>query len=122
MRIIRLLLLIVLSLALPTVGLASAGYMGEFQMQQAADASMTEMAMPVGHCDETATKVAQPGKLKAGTLCKLGQDCKIGAAYHPTSPVKLFHPLPAAQRVTPVPTRALLSHVPEGLWRTPTSL
>lgn len=121
MRIVRLLLLIVLSLALPTVGLATAGYMGECQMQPAADAGMTEMAMPSGRC-ESVNKVAQPGKLKAGTLCKLGQDCKIGAAYHPTSPVKLFHPLHAAQRVTSVPTQALLSHVPEGLWRPPTSL
>lgn len=123
MRIVRLLLLVVLSLALPSVGLASAGYMGECEMQQTTESGvMVQMPMAAGHCDETVENVAQTGKLKSGTLCKLGQDCKIGAAYHPTSPVKLFHPLPAAQRLTLLPTQAPLSHVPEGLWRPPTSL
>ncbi|MBS0316861.1 MAG: hypothetical protein JSR49_07040 [Proteobacteria bacterium] len=121
MQLLRLLVLVLLSLALPTVGLASAGFMGECQMA-VAGTGMTAMATSAEHCDMEQAKASQPDSFKAGKACKLGQDCKIGTTYHPADSIEQFQPLPLARWISPLPSEAMLSHIPDGVWRPPAAL
>jgi hypothetical protein len=121
MKIFRLLVLIMLSLALPTVGLASVGFMGRCPMQPAM-ADDGPMAMSHDHCKMSEAKVILPAKAKAGQMCKFGQDCQICSIYQSTNTFKIFHPLPVAQVVAPLAADTIFSDVPDGLWRPPRSL
>lgn len=116
----RLLLAIILCIAIPFQGIASARTvetpcpMAQAAMEVASDDHEVHAGAAAEHdCCSGDDAVAKTGK-----LCKTGQECKVGQAAALAAPVRLA-PGMAPIWVRPASPSGLLSFHPPGVWRPP---
>lgn len=116
----RLLLAILLCLAIPFQGIASARTveppcpMAQAAIEVASDDHGRHAGAAAAHdCCNDEDAVAKTGK-----LCKTGQECKVGQAAALAAPVRLA-PDTAPIWVLPTSPSGLLSFHPPGVWRPP---
>lgn len=118
MKLLRLVLLFVLMLALPSLGLAGVATSGRCNM-----ASMSASAGPMAMMDcGGSADSSLDGKLKPHGACKMDASCKTFGADQPLIVALSLNPLPLAQAVLPHPATLIPAHDPEGLWRPPQPL
>ncbi|RXZ45298.1 hypothetical protein [Crenobacter cavernae] len=121
MKLLRLVLIFLLTLAIPAMG-APAVVMtmpSPCPMQH----DMT-MAMPADCCqmDADGSQAGPSVKAKSSSPCKPGQECKIGHAYSPAFASAGVRSVPATLAVVVHPDAVVLCRDPSGWWRPPRSL
>jgi len=109
MKLLRLVIFFVLTLALPSLGLAAVSTTSPCQMSGMASISMDMAGMDCGHTDSG--KVHQP--------CKMDASCKACDVYRPSMAEQPVKTLLLAELTLPHPATPILSHDPDGLWRPP---
>jgi hypothetical protein len=126
MKLIRLLLLFVLSLTLPVSGLAATGTTGECLMVSSAMMEMTDaspaLSAPMPKMEHCSRQQDASGKAKGRMECKFGAECKVGGVYHPAVPPSVSTPLPLAQTVLVPAAQLPISRTLNGVWRPPPAL
>jgi hypothetical protein len=118
MKLLRLLLVFMLSLAIPFA--ASSAVVMEMTMSHCPMQGKNNTSMSAEHdcCD---TEESAPGKPHAPNPCKSGQSCKICSVPYLsfTSAVRLPSLPPAGQLFVAQRDTSILTHDPSGLWRPP---
>lgn len=117
MKVLRLILLFILTLALPSLGLAAVGTTGGCRMMKmTVSADMPAMSM----MDCSGTDVSGlDGKLKSHSGCKMDAVCKTFCTDQSLVPTLSFGPLPIAHVLLFHSASFVLAHDPDGLWRPP---
>lgn len=118
MKLLRLILFFVLTLALPSLGLAAVSTLGRCSTMTATSDMAGMSMMDCAGID----KSGLDGKLKSHSGCKMDASCKTFSADQPLIIPLSLNPLPAAQAVLPQPATPVFAHDPEGLWRPPQTL
>lgn len=122
MKLLRLILVLLLTLALPFAGAAAVDVPLSSPCPMQSDMSHT-MVMPAGHdCCQMGTDGDAAGpssKAKSSSPCKFGQDCKLAQVYSPALASVAFQTLPATPVIAVHPDSVMSSHDPSGLWRPP---
>ena len=128
MKKIRLLILLILSITLPSLGLASMNLMAQCNLMTEASTSASTMSMPSmagmsgmeGMPDDCmASKSAlssSHGKQQSGQTCKFGSNCNLNTILTSFAPLNLSAPYQADAQPTP---ETPFSPPLEGQWRPP---
>lgn len=128
MKTIRLLILLILSITLPSLGLASMNLMAQCNLMTETSTSATTMSMSSmagmsgmeGMPDDCmASKSAlssSHGKQQSGQTCKFGSNCNLNTILTSFAPLNLSAPYQADAQPTP---ETPFSPPLEGQWRPP---
>lgn len=114
MQLLRLVIFFVLTLALPTMGVAALSTSGQCQMARTGALPMAMSQMDCGGSADQGDMQHSP--------CKMSIDCKTFSPYQPSVHPSPAKPLPAAQSIQAQLDHPEFSHTPDGLWRPPCSL
>lgn len=117
MKLLRLVLFFVLTLVLPSLGLAAIGTTSGCSMM-GMSASVEMPAMSTMDCSGMDMR-GLAGKLKSHSGCKMDAACKTFSTDQSLVPTLSLGPLPTAHMVLPHPASFVLAHAPDGLWRPP---
>jgi hypothetical protein len=120
MKFLRLVLFLVLTLALPAIGLVGVGTASRCGMTGMDSSSMAMAAMDCGQMNKA--KAAQDGKANQHGDCKMDAACKTFSADPSLIRVFTLDPLPAMQTTPLQPALPVSTHDPDGLWRPPQGL
>lgn len=115
MKFLRLVIFIVLSLALPSLGLAGVVTASPCPMQPAGSSAMQMAQMDCAGSGDA----SQDAKLKQHGSCKMDTACSACAVYPPAITQSSVKPLHASQLVPAHSNTPVFSHDPDGLWRPP---
>ncbi len=117
MLLLRRVLLILLSLALPLNGWASVSLASPCPMQMVSTSAHAEMADMKGPC---CTEHAKDQK-QTSNPCKSGQECQTGALYFASAPLQTAS-LPQTSSPVNLPIAQLTARAPAVVWRPPLTL
>ncbi len=112
MKLLRLILIALLTLSLPIHGQAAAGLPSQCTMHM----DHAKMSHCCPGCDEA------DGKLKHGHACKFCQGCSTCGAYQPVAAQSVFHPLEFSQAFNSPSATLIVIRNPDGFWRPPRSI
>lgn len=115
MKFLRLVIFFVLSLALPSLGLAAVGTTSQCPTQPVGP-SMMQMAQM--HCTGS-SDVGQDAKLKQHSSCKMDAACSACVPYLPPLSQDGVRLEPVSRIALAHPNTPVFSHDPDGLWRPP---
>lgn len=125
MKLLRLTLVLLLTLALPFAGTAAVGMPMSSPCPMQSGMSH-RMEMSAGHdCCQSSADSDPSGpsaKAKSSSSCKAGQECQFGNLAAPVQATLGVHPLAAPPVLTVAPDTVVSSRDPSGLWRPPPSL
>jgi hypothetical protein len=115
MKFLRLVIFFVLSLALPSLGLAAVGTASQCPMQSAGHSAMQMAQMDCTGCGDTGLDT----KLKPHGPCKMDTACNACTPSLPPIAQNSVKPLHASQIVLAHPNTPVFYYDPDGLWRPP---
>lgn len=117
MKLLRLVIFFVLSLALPSLGLAGVVTTSPCPMQAASPAAL---AMDMAQMDCAGADSADSGvKLKSHGSCKMEASCHACSSFPLTVALNSVKPLPTSTVIPTSLNTPIFFHDPEGLWRPP---
>lgn len=119
MKLLRLILVLVLSLAIPFA--ASGGERAGDVRKPCPMQHSASPEMPAEHdcCQSNMTEDSADKAQQQSSSCKPGQECKVGAAYPSVAAPAAAHPLAVSQAVATFYDSSLPVRAPSGVWRPP---
>lgn len=125
MKLLRLLLVLLLTLAIPFAGSAAVAMPTASPCPMPSGMTHRTVMQPEHDCCQTSVGHDQSGtssKAKSSSPCKPGQECKICNVTSPTVTTIGVPPLAALPVLALAPDTFVPAHDPSGLWRPPPAL